>query len=81
MALALKVEDGRVKEAFFTTYACPSAAACGRWLCEWLKGRTLDDAAAVTMEEIAAGVGGLPLGKEETAVLAVNALREALNNG
>jgi nitrogen fixation protein NifU and related proteins len=81
MAVVIKVQGDRIIEAHFTTYSCPSAVACGEWLCEWLAGKTVADAGEIRMEEIAAGVGGLPLGKEHTAVLAANALREALLDG
>ena len=79
LALVLKVEDDRIVMAQFQTYGCPSAIACGRFLTEWLEGRLLEEAAAIGPAEIAAGVGGLPLGKEFTASLSIDALKDALN--
>lgn len=78
MQIALHAEDGRVTQAYFQTYGCPSAIACGSWLMKWLEGREVTIAASLQASELMAVLGGLPLGKEHCAELAVKALRHAL---
>ncbi|HVA89476.1 MAG TPA: iron-sulfur cluster assembly scaffold protein [Chloroflexota bacterium] len=78
MAIVLKVEDGRIVEASFQTYGCPSAVACGRYVTDWLDGKTLAEAEDLDAGEVERGVGALPLGKEHTVQLTIDALRNAL---
>ena len=79
MQIALHVEEGRVTQAYFQTYGCPSAIACGSWLMKWLEGREVSTAALLEPSELMVVLGGLPLGKEHCAELTVKALRYALN--
>ena len=78
MVMVLKLEGEQVVEAQFQTYGCPSAIACGQYLTEWLPGKSLTEASRMGAGEVAAAVGGLPLGKEFTASLAVDSLRNAI---
>jgi nitrogen fixation NifU-like protein len=76
--IALRVQEGRVTQAYFQTYNCPSAVACGSWLVKWLEGQTIPTAASLEASDLMRVLGGLPLGKEHCAKLAVKALRHAL---
>ena len=67
-----------VKEATFTTYNCPIAIACGSWVSGWAEGRSLELLTKIEPGDVEKLLGGLPLGKEHCAALAVNALRDAL---
>ena len=78
MVIALRIRAGAVQSARFQTYGCPGAIACGSCLTEWVTGMSIEEAKAIGPEELAARLGGLPLGKEHCAELAVNALRKAL---
>jgi NifU-like protein len=78
MQIALRAEDGRVTQAYFQTYGCPSAIACGSWIVKWLEGQTITTAASLEASDLMRVLGGLPLGKEHCAKLAVKALRQAL---
>ncbi len=54
MRLQIKVnDDGVIEDAKFKTYGCGSAIASSSLLTEWVKGRTLDDAAQIKNTEIA----------------------------
>lgn len=79
MHIALRVEDGRVLQGYFQTYGCPSAIACGSWLMKWLEGQAIAKAASLEANDLMRVLGGLPLGKEHCAELAVKALRHALH--
>ena len=57
---------------------CPNAIACGNWVARWVAGRTPGEARILEAEDLRRVLGGLPLGKEHCADLAVDALRAAL---
>jgi nitrogen fixation NifU-like protein len=74
----LSVEHDTIATASFETYGCPVAIACGSWLTQWAKSKTLVQAALIEPGDLERVLGGLPLGKEHCAALAVNALKDAL---
>ena len=78
LVLHLRGEGERIVEARYQTYGCPGTIASGSVLTEWAMGKTLAEAAALTPSELEALLGGLPLGREHCASLAVEALRDAL---
>ncbi len=78
MMMSLVIHEEVVVEAWFETYNCPSAIACGSWLARWLEGKTCQFAAVVDACDIDRMVGGLPPGKEHCPELAVRCLRDAL---
>jgi nitrogen fixation NifU-like protein len=54
MRLQIKVsDDGIIQDAKFKTYGCGSAIASSSLLTEWVKGKTLDEAATIKNTEIA----------------------------
>ena len=53
MKLQIKVEDGVIVDAKFKTYGCGSAIASSSLVTEWLKGKTLDQAAEIKNSAIA----------------------------
>jgi NifU-like protein involved in Fe-S cluster formation len=78
MVLYLHVGDGRITDARFQTYGCPAAIACGSWVTQWAVDKPVEEALTLEPGEVEQGLGGLPLGKEHCAPLAVNALKNAL---
>ena len=80
MRLQIKVNDeGVIEDAKFKTYGCGSAIASSSLLTEWVKGRTLDDAAQIKNTEIAEELA-LPPVKIHCAVLAEDAIKAAIND-
>jgi NifU-like protein involved in Fe-S cluster formation len=79
MRLQVLLEGGVVREARYQTYGCAPAIAAGSWLTEWVRGRTVGEARALTPAELEAGLGGLPPRRRFCAALAVDALRQALH--
>jgi nitrogen fixation protein NifU and related proteins len=78
MRLQIKVNDaGVIEDAKFKTYGCGSAIASSSLLTEWVKGRTLDDAATIRNTEIAQELG-LPPVKIHCSVLAEDAIKAAI---
>ena len=79
MRLQIKVCDGVIEDAKFKTYGCGSAIASSSLLTEWVKGRTLDEAAAIKNTEIAQELS-LPPVKIHCSVLAEDAIKAAVAN-
>jgi len=78
MKLWLKLDGDRIVDAKFKAQGCSAAIATSSYATEMLIGMTLDQARAVTKEEIARALGGLPPSKMHCSVLACDAIRMAL---
>ncbi|OGG96433.1 MAG: Fe-S cluster assembly scaffold IscU [Candidatus Lambdaproteobacteria bacterium RIFOXYD12_FULL_49_8] len=79
MKLQLKVENGRIVDARFKTFGCGSAIASSSLATEWVKGKTLEEAAQITNSEIAEELS-LPPVKIHCSVLAEDAIKAAVND-
>ena len=75
MKLQIKVgADGRIEDAKFKTYGCGSAIASSSLVTEWVKGKTLDEAAQIKNIQIAEELA-LPPVKVHCSVLAEDAIK------
>ena len=80
MRLQIQVNDeGVIEDAKFKTYGCGSAIASSSLLTEWVKGKMLDEAAAIKNTEIAQELA-LPPVKIHCSVLAEDAIKAAVKN-
>jgi nitrogen fixation NifU-like protein len=79
MKLQIKVEDGIIVDAKFKTYGCGSAIASSSLVTEWVKGRTLDEAASIKNSEIASELA-LPPVKIHCSILAEDAIKAAVKD-
>ena len=80
MRLQIQVsDDGVIEDAKFKTYGCGSAIASSSLLTEWVKGKTLDEAASIKNTEIAQELS-LPPVKIHCSVLAEDAIKAAVQN-
>ncbi|MHB8742621.1 MAG: Fe-S cluster assembly scaffold IscU [Sulfuricaulis sp.] len=78
MKLQIKVnEQGIIEDAKFKTYGCGSAIASSSLLTEWVKGKTLEDAARIKNTQIAEELA-LPPVKIHCSVLAEDAIKAAV---
>lgn len=78
MRLQIKVNDqGIIEDAKFKTYGCGSAIASSSLATEWLKGKTLDQAASIKNSSIAEELA-LPPVKIHFSVLAEDAIKAAV---
>ena len=77
MKLQIKVVDGIIQDAKFKTYGCGSAIASSSLVTEWVKGRTLEQAAAIKNSEIASELA-LPPVKIHCSILAEDAIKAAV---
>ena len=79
MKLQIKVVDGVIQDARFKTYGCGSAIASSSLVTEWVKGRTLDEAASIKNSEIAEELA-LPPVKIHCSILAEDAIKAAVED-
>jgi nitrogen fixation protein NifU and related proteins len=80
MRLQIQVNDsGVIEDAKFKTYGCGSAIASSSLLTEWVKGKTLDQAAEIKNTEIAEELA-LPPVKIHCSVLAEDAIKAAVKD-
>lgn len=81
MKLQIKVNNdtGIITDARFKTYGCGSAIASSSLVTEWVKGKTLDQAAAIRNTEIAEELA-LPPVKIHCSILAEDAIKAAVED-
>jgi len=78
MKLDIEVDDdGIIRKTKFKTFGCGSAIASSSVASEWIKGKTLEDAAKVTNKDIAAHLK-LPPVKLHCSMLAEDAIQAAI---
>jgi nitrogen fixation NifU-like protein len=78
LVLMLRIEDGRIAEASFETEGCVASVATSSIITELVRGLNLEQAQALTHEDIEEAVGGLPPSKLHSAALVIGGLRRAL---
>ncbi|HKX30774.1 MAG TPA: iron-sulfur cluster assembly scaffold protein [Blastocatellia bacterium] len=76
--LYLKIEDDRILRASYQVCGCPPSIAAGSVLTEMLTGLSLEAARQLTPQDITNALERLPRNKEHCSVLAIDALRAAL---
>ena len=80
MKLQIKVdENGIIRDARFKTYGCGSAIASSSLVTEWVKGKTLDEAAELKNSTIAEELA-LPPVKIHCSILAEDAIKAAIED-
>jgi nitrogen fixation NifU-like protein len=80
MKLQIRVgADGIIEDAKFKTYGCGSAIASSSLVTEWVKGKSLDEAAQIKNTQIAQELA-LPPVKIHCSVLAEDAIAAAIED-
>ena len=81
MKLQIKVDPttGLITDAKFKTYGCGSAIASSSLVTEWVKGKTLDEAATIKNSDIATELT-LPPVKIHCSILAEDAIKAAVED-
>ena len=80
MKMYLKIKDNRIEDAKFETFGCGSAIASSSMATELIKGKTVDEALAVTNKQVVDALGGLPAYKLHCSVLAEESIKAAVKN-
>jgi len=77
-AVYLRVEDGVIIDASFTTAGCGFGLAALSIATEWVKGKSLEDAEGITEADVDAAIGGFPERRWRYPETAVLIIREAV---
>ncbi len=80
MTMYIKVKDGKIDDIKFKTYGCGAAIATSSMTTELALGKTVDEAEAITRQDVADALDGLPPVKMHCSNLASDALREAIKD-
>ena len=73
-------DGGHIAAASFLSSGCPASIATSSMATEMLTGRTPEEAEALTRDDYAEAVGGLPKSKVHCSVLAAAAVRNAITS-
>ena len=79
MRLQIEIEDGIITDAKFKTFGCGSAIAASSLATEWLKGKSVDEAAKLDNMDLVEELS-LPPVKIHCSVLAQDAVQAAIND-
>lgn len=80
MKITIKVADDHIDDIKFQTLGCGAAIATSSIVTEMAKGMTLSEAAAITKDQVAEQLGGLPPAKMHCSVLATDGLKVAVDD-
>jgi len=82
VAVYLKIDSDthRIDNIKFESYGCASNIATGSIITEMAKGKTIEEAKAISWKKASDALGGLPAIKTHCSVLAVDGLRAAIQN-
>jgi len=79
MRLQLEINDGVITDAKFKTFGCGSAIAASSLATEWLKGKSVEEAAKLDNMDLVEELN-LPPVKIHCSVLAQDAVQAAIND-
>ena len=80
MRITLKIDDGVVTDAKFTTFGCGSAIATSSMATEMIKGKPLEEALELSNQAVVEALDGLPTHKIHCSVLAEEAVKAAVKD-
>jgi len=80
MKVFIKVTDGRISEVKYKTFGCAAAIASSSAASEMVVGKTIEEAIAMTRDDVANHLEGLPEKKVHCSALAPDAIRAAIED-
>ena len=80
MSIYIKVGGGRITDIKFKTYGCGAAIATSSIITELAKGKTIEEALKISVNDVAGELGGLPPVKMHCSNLAADALHAAIKD-
>lgn len=78
MKMYLKIENGIIVDVKFKTFGCGAAIATSSMATELIRGKSVEEALALSNKAVIAALDGLPPAKVHCSVLAEQAVRAAL---
>jgi nitrogen fixation NifU-like protein len=80
MKLYIKVVDGSLVDVKYKTFGCAAAIASSSAASEMVKGKSIEEALAISAEDIVSVLNGLPEEKIACSVIAPDAIRAAIED-
>jgi len=80
MTITIRVEEDHLADIKFKTLGCGAAIATSSIMTELAKGMTLEEGMALTRDQVAEALGGLPPEKMHCSNLAADGLHAAIEN-
>ncbi|NIO68237.1 MAG: Fe-S cluster assembly scaffold protein NifU [Anaerolineae bacterium] len=80
MEIYIRVDNNHISDIKFRTFGCGAAIASGSMASEMIKGKSLAEAEALTDEDVAQALGGLPEKKMHCSNLAASTLHKAIED-
>ena len=80
MRMYLKIENNVIVDVKFLTFGCGAAIATSSMATDLIKGKTIDQALAVTNRQVVDALGGLPAHKLHCSVLAEESIKSAIKD-
>lgn len=80
MRISLNVENNIITDVKFKTFGCGAAVATSSMVTEMVKGKSIEEALAITNKAVAEALGGLPPAKMHCSNLAADALHKAIED-
>ena len=80
MKITIAVDDDKISDVRFQTLGCGAAIATSSIVTEMAKGLTLEEAVAISKQQVADELGGLPAAKMHCSVLATDGLKVAVDD-
>lgn len=80
MKIYLKIDNDTISDVRFETFGCASAIASSSMATELIKGKSIDEALALTNQAVTEALEGLPTAKIHCSVLAEQAIKKAVED-
>jgi len=80
MKISIKVEGGRIADVKFQTLGCGAAIATSSITTELARGKKVEEAMAITRDDVAGELDGLPANKMHCSNLAADGLHQAIKD-
>ncbi len=80
LTVYIKVRDNIIEDISFLVFGCTAAISTSSMITEMAKGKTIEEAEAITEKQLIDALDGLPQSKLHCSVLGVKGLRAAIDD-